>query len=56
MKIDRKKIVEVLRRRSQDDRAEWVDRDLPDLVDSTKDAGILATLGLRPADVAGPTP
>lgn len=56
MKIDKKKIVEVLRHRGQHDRAEWVDRELPDLIDSTKNAGILATLGLKPADVADPMP
>jgi hypothetical protein len=54
MKIDKRKIIQVLRRRGQHSRAEWVDRELPDQVDSTKHAGILATLNLNPADFADP--
>ncbi|HEX5997218.1 MAG TPA: hypothetical protein VFY84_18925 [Jiangellales bacterium] len=56
MEIDKRKIVQVLHRRGQHDRAEWVDRELPDPVDTTKNAGILATLDLNPADIADPTP
>jgi hypothetical protein len=56
MKIEKKKVVDVLRRRGQHDRAEWVNRELPDLVDSAQNTGILATLGLTPADLADPTP
>jgi hypothetical protein len=56
MKIDKSKIVEMLRSRGQHDRAEWVDRELPDRVDTTKNAGILATLDLNPADLADPKP
>jgi hypothetical protein len=54
MKIDKSKIIEALRRRGQHSRAEWVDRELPDPVDSTKHAGILATLNLDPVDIADP--
>lgn len=54
MKIDKSKILEVLRRRGQHTRADWVDRQLPDPVDTAQNAGILATLDLNPADFADP--
>jgi hypothetical protein len=51
MIIDKSKILEILRRRGQDARAEWVDRQLPDRVDTYDNAGLLATLNLDPADL-----
>lgn len=54
MEIDKRKIVQVLRCRGQHDRAEWVDRELPDRIDTTKNAGILATLNLNPTDITDP--
>lgn len=52
MEIAKSRILDALRDRGQDIRAEWVDRDLPDRVDTLRHAGLLATLGLNPADLA----
>jgi hypothetical protein len=52
MEIAKSRILDALRDRGQDIRAEWVDRDLPDRVDSLRNAGLLALLGLNPADLA----
>jgi hypothetical protein len=52
MEIAKRKILEALRDRGQDVRADWVDRDMPDRVDTARHAGLLATLGLKPADLA----
>jgi hypothetical protein len=52
MMIDKRRILDALRRRGQDARAEWVDRELPDRVDTVRNAGLLATLDLDPADLA----
>ncbi len=56
MLIDKSKILEVLRRRGQDARAEWVDRQLPDRVDTYDNASLLATLDLDPAELADAPP
>lgn len=55
LEIEKIKIVDWLRDRGQDARADWVDRELPNLVDTVSNAGLLATLGLNPADLAGPS-
>ncbi len=52
MKIDKSKVVEVLRRSGQHARAEWVERELPDLIDPGQHVGLFATLGIDPADLA----
>ena len=52
MEIDKVKIVNWLRGRGQHLRADWVDRELPDRVDTFSHAGLLATLGFDPADLA----
>ena len=49
--IDKLKIVEWLRGRGQHARADWVNRTLPDRVDTVRNSGLLATLGLDPADL-----
>jgi len=51
MFIDKERILEALRRRGLHDRAAFVDRQLPDQVDAQKNAALLATLGLDPADL-----
>jgi hypothetical protein len=50
MKIDKFEIVNTLRRQGLHARADWADRGLPDLVDTVDNAGILATLGIDPAE------
>ena len=54
MQIARSKIVEALRRRGQDTRADWVERELPEEVDTTKHGGLLATLGLDARELNRP--
>ncbi|WP_165947200.1 hypothetical protein [Micromonospora sp. 15K316] len=53
MRVARQKIVSILRQRGQQVRADWVERELPELVDLDEHAGLLATLRLDPADLAG---
>lgn len=55
MRIAKHRIVEALRERGQQARADWVERELPERVDSDKHVGLLATLRLDPADLAEAT-
>jgi hypothetical protein len=55
MRIARHRIVSALRERGQRARADWVERELPERVDSEKHVGLLATLRLDPADLADAT-
>jgi hypothetical protein len=48
MQIDKAEIVAVLRSREQQARAEWVERELPDLVDTYKNGALLQMLGIDP--------
>jgi hypothetical protein len=57
MHIDKAEIIKVLRSRDLNDRADWVERDLPALVDSDKNGALLRMLGIdlaamSPVDVA----
>jgi hypothetical protein len=52
MEINKTKVVELLRRRGLNDRATWVDRQLPTRFDLNQNAGLLATLNIDPAEVA----
>ena len=57
MSIARDRIVNVLRKRGQQVRADWVERELPAWVNPTEHAGLLATLRLDPAELAdAPSP
>jgi len=53
--VDKQKILQVLRERGLHARADWVDRQLPERVDLDKNVGLLATLNIRPADLADPS-
>ncbi|MEU2610187.1 DUF5994 family protein [Micromonospora sp. NPDC007271] len=55
MTIARHTIVSALRRRGQHTRADWVERELPEQVDTTRHAGLLATLRLDPAELGEST-
>ncbi|GIF63835.1 hypothetical protein Ais01nite_18700 [Asanoa ishikariensis] len=46
MQIHKRDIIDALRARGQDDRADWVDRTLPDIVDSRRNDGLLKLLNL----------
>jgi hypothetical protein len=56
MIIDKQVILKALRDRGQTMRADWVDKELPDEVDTYVHAGILATLRLDPADLRPTSP
>ncbi|MEU7903492.1 hypothetical protein [Actinoplanes sp. NPDC049118] len=53
MHIDKAEIISALRSRGLNARADWVDRELPELVDTYKNAALLNTLGI---DAAGISP
>jgi hypothetical protein len=49
MQIDKAEIITTLRSRGLQDRADWVERTLPQLVDTYKNGALLRTLDLDPA-------
>jgi hypothetical protein len=53
MHIDKAEIVSALRSRGLDARADWVEGELPELVDTHKNAALLQMLGI---DLAGISP
>jgi hypothetical protein len=54
--VKKNRIVEILRQRGQDSRAEWVDRVLPDDVDTVANAGLLAMLRVDASEFADSEP
>jgi hypothetical protein len=52
MYIEKAEIIRVLRSRELHDRANWVDKDLPELVDTYKNRALLDMLGIDPAAIA----
>jgi len=56
MEIPKGKIVELLRERGQDDRADQADSELPDQVDPQEHAGLLSKFGIDPQELAGKLP
>lgn len=59
MYVRKSEIIATLRSRGLTTRADWIDRELPELVDAHKHSGLLATLHINPADlspVAPPAP
>jgi hypothetical protein len=56
MEIPKDKILELLRDRGQDDKAEQADRELPDQVDTEQHADQLSNLGIDPQELAGKLP
>jgi|RhiMetdeSRZDD1v2_1073273.scaffolds.fasta_scaffold1248849_1 hypothetical protein len=52
MIVKKSRIVEILRERGQDSRAEWVDRVLPDEVDTVANAGLLGMLRVDASEFA----
>jgi hypothetical protein len=53
MQIPKEQILELLRSRGQDDKAQQADGELPDQVDTDQHAGILERLGLNPGELIG---
>lgn len=56
MKIDKSQIISMLKDRGDHDKATQADAALPDQVDTDKDQGLLAKLGLDPKDLLGKLP
>jgi hypothetical protein len=48
MKVVRAHVVAILRSRGLNARADWVDRTLPDVVDTESNAGLFRTLEIAP--------
>jgi hypothetical protein len=53
MEIPKDKILELLRERGEDDKAAQAEQELPDQVDTERDSGLLAKLGIDPQDLIG---
>jgi hypothetical protein len=52
MIISKEVVIAVLRKRGQNARADFVDRELPDQIDTDQHGGLLATLHLNPAELS----
>jgi hypothetical protein len=53
MEIPKDKILDLLKQRGENDKAEQADQELPDKVDPDRDRDILEKLGIDPQDLAG---
>jgi hypothetical protein len=53
MEIPKDKILELLRQRGEHDKAGQAEQELPDQVDTERDAGLLDKLGVDPKDLLG---
>ena len=53
MEIPKDKILELLRNRGEDDKAQQAEQQLPDQVDPERDRGMLDQLGIDPQDLLG---
>lgn len=53
MKIDKSKIVDMLKSRGEADKADKAESDLPDEVDTEQHKGILDKLGIDPLELIG---
>jgi hypothetical protein len=59
MWVNKQEIIDILRLRGEVERADWVDRDLPDRCDTDRHSGLLQMLRIDPADLTAaqePTP
>ena len=56
MEIPKDKIIELLRDRGQDDKADQADRELPDQVDTEQHADLLSKIGVDPDELAADLP
>ena len=53
MEIPKEQILDMLRQRGDNDKAERAEGELPDKVDPERDSGILDRLGIDPKDLLG---
>jgi hypothetical protein len=56
MEIPKDKILDLLRQRGDNDKAQQADEKLPDQVDPERDRGLLDELGIDPKDLLGDLP
>jgi len=56
MTISKAVVIAVLRERGQHDRADFVDRELPENIDPARHGGLLATLHIDPAELDAAQP
>jgi hypothetical protein len=56
MEINKSKVIQLLKHRGLNDRAAWVDRQLPERIDINDNAALLATLNINPDEVADDRP
>jgi hypothetical protein len=53
MEIPKEKILELLRSRGDDEKANQADQELPDKVDPERDSGLLSKFGIDPSELLG---
>jgi hypothetical protein len=53
MEIPKDKILDLLKQRGENDKAQQADRELPDKVDPDRDRGLLEKIGIDPQDLTG---
>ena len=56
MEIPKDKVLELLRERGDNDKAEQADQELPDQVDPEQHSDLLQKYGIDPKDLAGKLP
>jgi hypothetical protein len=53
MQIDKSQIIDLLRQRGDDAKADQAEQDLPGQVDTDQHSGLLSQLGIDPSDLLG---
>lgn len=53
MEIPKDQILELLRNRGDNDKADQADKELPDNVDTERDSGLLSKFGVDPSELLG---
>ena len=53
MEIPKDQILELLRNRGDNDKADQADQELPDKVDTDRDSGLLSKFGIDPSELLG---
>jgi hypothetical protein len=53
MEIPKEKVLDLLRSRGDNDKADQADQELPDKVDTERDSGLLSKFGIDPSELLG---
>ena len=53
MEIPKEKVLELLRSRGDNDKADQADQELPDKVDTERESGLLSKFGINPDELLG---